>query len=83
MPDMFESYSSGLDSPATKIAAVTSGVDLADGVCRALLVGTAGTATVVDASGGTSEAIPLQAGYNPLRVSKVTLGTAANVWALY
>lgn len=83
MADRFGSYASGLDSPASKIASVTSGVNLTAGVCRALLVGTAGTATVIDAEGNTSTDIPLQAGYNPLRVSKVTFGTAANVWALY
>jgi hypothetical protein len=55
----------------------------AGGTCRALLVGTAGTATVIDAEGNTSTNIPLQVGYNPIRVSKVTYGTAADVWALY
>jgi hypothetical protein len=70
-------------APATSIVAVQSGVDLPAGVCRCLLVGTAGTATVIDAEGNTSANIPLQQGYNPLRVSNVTLGSAANVWALY
>ena len=69
--------------PSGAIVQVTSGVDLPSGVCRALLVGTAGTATVIDVEGNTSTNIPLQAGYNPLRVSKVTFGTAADVWALY
>lgn len=52
--------------------------------CRGLLVGTAGTATVRTARGSTCADIPLQAGYNPLQIDKLTaLGTAANVWALY
>lgn len=71
------------DDPAGAIVQVSTGVDLTSGICRALLVGTAGTATVVDAEGNTSMNIPLQAGYNPLRVSKVTFGTAADIWALY
>jgi hypothetical protein len=51
---------------------------------RGLLVGTAGTATVVDADGNTCTDIPLQAGYNPLQIQKLTtLTSAANVWALY
>jgi hypothetical protein len=83
MADRFASNSPGLESPATKIAQVTSGVDLAGGPCRALLVGTAGTATVVDAEGNTATNVPLQQGYNPIRVSKVTFGTASDVWALW
>jgi len=72
-----------MDAPATKIVQVVSGSDFADGPCRALLVGTAGTATVVDAEGNTATNIPLQTGYNPIRVSKVTFGGAADVWALF
>lgn len=83
MTDRFQAYLPGLDSPASKIAQVTSGVALAAGTCRAILVGTAGTATVIDAEGNTSTNIPLQVGYNPIRVSQVTFGTASDVWALY
>lgn len=74
--------------PAGKIVAVSASdtVDIyADGrPCRALLVGTAGAATVIDAGGATSLLIPLQAGFNPLRVTRVKLTglTAANIWAL-
>jgi hypothetical protein len=66
---------------ASDIVAVSSGT--AFPICRALLVGTAGTATVITANGSTATDIPLQAGYNPIQVSKVTLGTASDVWALY
>jgi hypothetical protein len=83
MADRFEGYSSGLDSPGRKVVAVSSGVDLPDGPCRCLLVGTAGTATVIDIEGNSSTDIPLQQGYNPIRVTKVTFGTAADVWAIY
>lgn len=53
-------------------------------VTRGLLVGAGGTATVVDADGNTCTNIPLQTGYNPLQIQKLTaLGTATDVWALY
>ena len=83
---MIGGTSPGLSVPASKCAPVTKSdtVDLADGVCRALLVGTAGTANLIDASGATRANVPLQQGYNPLRVSRVKLsGTADNIWALY
>jgi hypothetical protein len=58
--------------------------DLPDGVCRGLLVGTAGTANLHDMRGNLRENVPLQQGYNPLRVRRVrTSGTADNIWALY
>lgn len=63
----------------------TVNVDMINGQWpRALLVGTAGTATVIDATGVTSTSIPLQAGYNPISVQRVlNTGTAADIWALY
>jgi hypothetical protein len=52
--------------------------------CRALLVGTAGDATIVDGIGVSRSAVPLQAGYNPLQCRRVsTGGTADNIWALF
>lgn len=65
--------------PATKADA-----DMADGVCRALLVGAAGTANLMDAAGNIRANVPLQAGYNPLSCRQVrTGGTASDIWALY
>ena len=51
---------------------------------RALLVGTAGTANLVYASGAVSS-VPLQVGYNPLGgvLRIATGGTADNIWAIY
>lgn len=71
--------------PAGKLVLVTKAdANLPDGLCRGLLVGTAGTANLVDSSGGTAANVPLQAGYNPLSVLQVkTGGTADNIWALY
>jgi hypothetical protein len=61
-----------------------TGAPLVGGPCRALLVGTAGSATLIDLDGNTCTDVPLQAGYNPIQVQQITsLGTAANVWALW
>lgn len=57
---------------------------LTNGICRGLLVGTAGTANLMDAAGNVRTDVPLQVGYNALSVSQVrTGGTADNIWALY
>jgi hypothetical protein len=54
-------------------------------LCRGLLVGTAGAATVTDGVGGTRTLIPLQQGYNPISITNVSATglTAADIWALY
>ncbi|MFC5067809.1 spike base protein, RCAP_Rcc01079 family [Flaviflagellibacter deserti] len=65
--------------PVTKADA-----DLADGPCRGLLVGTAGTANLREADGTERANVPLVAGYNPLVVRRVKPGgTADSIWALY
>ena len=70
---------SGYFVPVTKADA-----DLADGVCRALWVGTAGTANLMDVEGNTRANFPLQAGFNPVSVLQVrTGGTSGDIWALY
>lgn len=71
--------------PASKWVKVTkANTDLAGGVCRALLVGTAGTANLQDKDGTTTADVPLQQGYNPLECKQVrTGGTADDIWALY
>ncbi len=54
------------------------------GMPKALWVGTAGTATMLDGYGDELTAFPLQAGLNPIMISELTsLGTAANVWGMY
>ena len=70
--------------PAVSIVAVTPGTPFQ--VCRALLVGTSGAATVTCADGTTvATLIPLQAGYNPISCINVSATglTASNIWALY
>lgn len=66
-------------APVTKADA-----DLPDGPCRSLLVGTAGTANLMEIDGTIRANVPLQQGYNPLWALQVrTGGTAADIWALY
>lgn len=82
----FSSQSPGLIGPAAQILPVTKSDtnDLPNGTCRALLVGTPGTANLVDASGNVANSVPLQPGFNPIGVRRLmTGGTADNVWALY
>jgi hypothetical protein len=86
MPNPFSSHNGGLNAPASRLVPITpnNDSDLPEGVCRALLVGTAGTAVLIDASGVERTGVPLQQGYNPIGAQRVkTGGTAANLWALY
>lgn len=73
----------GPSGPAQSIVALT----LANSVIpttKAVLCGTAGTLNGLDEFGVVFTGLPLQQGYNPLRVSQVsTGGTAANLWGLY
>ena len=73
--------------PAAKVVSVTASdtTNLPDGPCRALLVGTAGDADIVDASGVLRSTVPLQQGFNPMQVIRInsTNLTASNIWALY
>lgn len=85
MADPFSSFSGGPSAPAARYIPVTKAdADLPGGTCKALLVGTAGTANLVDADGNARAAVPLQQGYNPLRCARVaTGGSAGDIWALY
>lgn len=60
-------------------------VDIADGVPRGFLVGTAGSATLLDIEDNEREDVPLQQGYNPIRdIKRVMLGgTADDIWPYY
>lgn len=86
MSNPFSERTIGLASPAAHIAQITKNdtTDLVDGVCRAVLVGTAGTANIIDASGVEHTNVPLQQGYNPIGIMRIkTGGTSDNIWALY
>ncbi len=78
------SNNDNLGVAAAAILVTKAASDLPNGVCRALLCGTAGTANLVDSSGNICTSYPLQQGYNPISVVRVsTGGTADNIWALY
>jgi hypothetical protein len=85
MADGLANYASGASAPAGRVVAVVKAEnDLPQGTCRALLVGTAGSANLIDAEGNAAAGVPLQQGYNPLRCRRVASGgTAENIWALY
>ncbi len=76
-----------LVAPGARLSAVTASdsQDLPLGVCKALLVGTAGAADLVDADGVLQSAVPLQLGYNPIGVQRIhaTNLSAGNIWAIY
>jgi hypothetical protein len=75
----FESQAFSFE-PVTK----SDNSDLPAGICRGLLVGTAGTANLVRMDGTEIASVPLQQGYNPLIVRRVkTGGTADDIFALY
>ena len=58
--------------------------DLPSGPPRALWVGTAGTANLMDETGAVLTDFPLLEGLNPIAPRQVrTGGTADNIWALY
>lgn len=71
--------SASVYDPVTKADA-----DLPGGITRGLLVGSPGTANLMQPDGTIRTDVPLQQGYNPLQVRQVrTGGTAADIWALY
>ena len=78
-------YGDASSAPADAIVPVAKGsAPLPGGPCRSLLVGTAGTANIVDGQGEERTGVPLQQGYNPIICQQVrTGGTADNIWALY
>jgi len=70
-----------INAPSEVFAEITEGENIPNGPARYLLVGTAGTATLVREDGVEVEDVPLQAGYNPLVTKQVkSLGSAANVF---
>lgn len=85
--DVYSMSAEQLMTPGAKIVPVTASdsADLTDGPCRALLVGTAGAATIDDLSGATRTAVPLQQGFNPIGARRVYANglEASNIWALY
>lgn len=73
------------DIPVRQLVPVTKAdSNLPGGICRALWVGTAGTANIQDGSGTTRTNVPLKEGLFPCTCKQVrTGGTAADIWAIY
>lgn len=79
-----------LASPGSTLRFVTASdsTDLPNGICRALLVGVAGDARVIDADGNDSGAVnlvPLAAGILPIGFKRIyaTGLTASRIFAIY
>jgi hypothetical protein len=70
--------------PASELVKLTKAQAFANGPCRGLLVGTAGTANVTDLAGNELANVPLQQGFNPICIQALAAGgTADDIWALY
>jgi hypothetical protein len=72
-------------SPGRLIGVATKGSPFgANIVARGLLVGTPGTANLIDDQNVTYSNVPLQLGYNPIDgiVQVAAGGTADNIWPL-
>lgn len=87
MTQLLTSVGQGTDAvvPGRTMVKVTKAVeDLPNGTCRALWVGTEGTANLVDADGNICSDFPLVTGLNPISVRRVaTGGSADDIWAIY
>lgn len=72
-----------MGAPAKNLVKVVKGTTNVEGN-TALLVGIAGTANLTDIGGTVHTDVPLQLGYNPLRIKTIEAGgTADDIWALY
>ena len=74
------------DVEATKFVPVVKAdaTNLPDGAARALWVGSAGTANLVEVDGTQRADVPLKEGLFPCAVLQVeTGGTADDIWAIY
>jgi hypothetical protein len=64
-----------------------SSVDYDPGKSFSLLAGTEGALTIVDSVNVDEKVIPIQVGYNPIKLTKVVSDTGTNVaddlWALF
>ena len=80
-----EDYSAAeLLGSAQRLESITKGTPMTGGPCKAVLVGTAGTANFTDYSGSVHTNVPLQAGYNPIVIQSFQSGgTADDIWAMY
>jgi hypothetical protein len=78
------SYSADI-IPGTDVIPITpADADLPGGPCRALWVGTAGTANITTLAGNDRDNFPVFIGLNQIQVKRVRPGgTASDIWAVY
>ena len=75
--------SANASGPAEIVVQITKGVALSAGPCRSILCGSAGTLNIT-VNGVALTNVPIQQGYNPIRVQSVQAGgSATDLWALY
>ena len=84
MPTLYRKQTPTLETPADGLVKVTKADEDLTVPAKSLLVGTAGTANIMDMMGNIRTDVPLMRGYNPIRVRQVrTGGSADDIWALY
>jgi len=78
-------YGDASSAPLDALVPVTKAdAPLPAGKCRALWVGTAGTANIRDGAGIVRTNVPLKEGLNPFVCEEVRVGgTATDIWAGY
>lgn len=76
--------SANASGPAEKMEPIIKGTPFVNGTgARGILCGTPGTANIT-VGGALLSNVPLQQGYNPIRVQSVQAGgTASDLWALF
>jgi len=83
---IIQKFADAVLQPGNIQAIDVSSVDYDPGKSFSLLVGTGGTLKVVDTVHVAEIAIPVQTGYNPIRITKVIKdvgNTASDLWALF
>jgi len=83
---IIQKFADAVLQPGNIQAIDVSSVDYDPGKSFSLLVGTGGTLKVVDTVHVAEIAIPVQTGYNPIRITKVINdggNTASDLWALF
>lgn len=75
----------GAIAPGMKFVKVTPSDDpFVDGACRALWVGSEGTANIIQIDGTVASGFPLFPGLNRVAVAGIKAGgTASDIWAVY
>jgi hypothetical protein len=82
--DRKRSYSADIIPGQDVVPVTKADAELPDGPCRALWVGTAGTANIRTLADEDRDNFPLFIGLNQIQVKRVRPGgTATDIWAVY